>query len=46
MTTVMANHGGSHEWDLTVPQVQEALYVRLPMPSRTHLADPPYSGST
>lgn len=32
MTTVMAKHGGIHEWDLTVPQVQEALYVRLLSP--------------
>ena len=27
MTATMSNHGGVHEWDLTVSQVHKALYV-------------------
>ena len=28
MTVAFARHGGVHEWDLTVPQVQELSFVR------------------
>lgn len=29
MTTVMDRHGGMHQWDLTLPQVHEAIYVSV-----------------
>ena len=31
MTTVMDKHGGIHEWDLTLPDVEDALYVSVLM---------------
>ena len=32
MTTIMHKHGGIHEWDLTLPEVHEAIYASLKHP--------------
>ena len=39
MTTVMDRYGGIHEWDLTVPEVQVALYVRFDHEFSLSMAD-------
>ena len=42
MTTVMNRHGGVHEWDLTVPQVHEAIYVSVRDSSAVEISNLPF----
>ena len=34
MVTIMHKHGGIHEWDLTLPEVHEAIYASLRIPGK------------